>query len=433
MTFNPHDYKELFPEGLFEFEKAPIKTWADSHRLFALNATPFKEESFTIADGLEVKTGNIKQAGGFSNYMVFEVDPKLRKVRLEFFQDKALFPIEIFNQLKNPLMITNAGYFYLTDDEARDPVKPPAIRVGNMVAFKGMLVNPPILDRSSIVVYKGGSIDLLFLKAKGVIEVDGNKFSWVGSKTETNDEDFVVYNSSNIEIGVVNDPVMGPSRRAQKVYIKPHPDKQLFVCIRKENYFEVIEITDKKVLINDKDLVLEGSQDLNVKVGARIIFKTVDSLNIDLVETAVSVGPTIYSDYPKTKKQVDIEFSISDMANPNNPHEESKKLARGALIKLKNGKIASVLVDGIPQAGDIYPGVTLKEFISFINSLYPDYVSAVATDPSSSMKVVYNRDGKVEIFGNLHYLAHRTDESGKIVFWPNGVNGRKLNSVLAVY
>ena len=121
------------------------------------------------------------------------------------------------------------------------------------------------------------------------------------------------------------------------------------------------------------------------------------------------------------------------MANPNNPHEESKKLARGGIVKLPDRIIASVLIDGIPQAGAVYPGVTLKEFGNFIKDKYPNYESAIATDPSSSVKAVFEEDGKPNVFGNLHYLAHEKDKNGNIKFWPNGRLGRKFNSALVVY
>ncbi len=434
MGYNPKDYQELFPLGLFEFEKKPITTWFDSHRLFTLNTVPLKSEEKVLAPGLKVKRGHIKQKGGFSNFMIFEIDPEKRKVDIELPGDKMYYPLEVFEKLKNAKLVTNAGYFYLTDDEKRDPVAPPKVRTGNMVIESGRLINLPILNRSSIVVSKDGRVNMYFLKAKGKLLLNGEEHDWVGSKArEKNGGSFVIYNSSNIEIPVINDPVMGPSRVAKKTFIKPKNNCILAVCKRSADKFIIIKIDKGNILINDKDMVVQIPERVKVSLGDTLNFISIDNLKLKEVKVAVSAGPMLFHSYEKTKKQVKKEFSVSDMANPNNPHEETKKLSRGCLVKLKDGKLCSVLVDGIPQAGDIYQGVTLKEFVNFVNSRCPGFESAIATDPSSSVKVVFRENGKPVVFGNLHYLAHKKDKKGKLSFWPNGRLGRKLNSALVVY
>ncbi len=433
MSYDPKKYRDLFPLGLFEFQDKPISTWFDSHRLFALNAIPQKEDEKILSPGLKVKKGHIKQGSGFSNFMIFEIDPKERVLSIEFFEDGMYYPLEAFEKLQDPKLVTNAGYFYLTDDEEMDPIAPPKVRTGNLVVESGKLINLPVLDRSAIVILNDGSVNIKFLEAKGELLLNGNKYEWVGSKSKGNDESIVIYDSSNIEIPIVKDPVMGPSRIAKETYIDNVPGFILAICKRFEGKYIVEEISKTKVLINDKDLVIRISEKIEVKSGDILEFLSVDSLKLEDVKTAVSTGPMLFPSYEKTRRQVEKEFSVPDMANPNNPHEEIKKLARGCLVKLKDGRLCSVLIDGIPQAGDIYPGVTLKELIEFVNIYYPDYESAIATDPSSSVKVVFKEDGKTEVFGNLHYLAHKKDKSGKLDFWPNGKLGRKFNSALVVY
>lgn len=433
MSYDPKKYRDLFPLGLFEFQDKPISTWFDSHRLFALNAIPQKEDEKILSPGLKVKKGHIKQGSGFSNFMIFEIDPKERALSVEFFEDGMYYPLEAFEKLQDPKLVTNAGYFYLTDDEEMDPIAPPKVRTGNLVVEGGKLINLPVLDRSAIVILNDGSVNIKFLEAKGELLLNGNKYGWVGSKSKGNGESIVIYDSSNIEIPIVKDPVMGPSRMAKETYIDNVPGFILAICKRFEGKYIVEEISKTKVLINDKDLVIRISEKIAVKAGDILEFISVDSLKLEDVKTAVSTGPMLFPSYEKTRQQVEKEFSIPDMANPNNPHEETKKLARGCLVKLKDGRLCSVLIDGIPQAGDIYPGVTLKELIEFVNTHYPDYESAIATDPSSSVKVVFREGNKTEIFGNLHYLAHKKDKSGKLDFWPNGKLGRKFNSALVVY
>lgn len=435
MGYDPKKYKKLFPLGLFEFENKPIQTWFDSHKLFAKNKIPQKHEMETLLSGLRVEKGHIKQKNGFSNFMIFEIDLSLRKLAVEFFGSDMLYPLEAFKKLPNPKLLTNAGYFYLTDDESKDPFHPPKVRTGNLVIEKENLVNLPILDRGSVIIFKNGLIDICFLRAKGELILNGNKrFDWIGSKTKLQkNQSFVVYNSSNIEISIVNDPVMGPSRRAVKTLINPRKGFFLAVCRRCEKSFLVEEVVYKKVVINDKDMVLEIPKRVKVSTGDEIKILSVDGIDIEEVANAISTGPLIFKSYTKTKKQVEKEFSIPDMANPVNPHEENKNLARGCLVKLKNKNFCYILVDGIPQAGDIFPGLTLKEFNEFIVRKYGNFESAIATDPSSSVKAVFKSGKKIVVFGNDHYLAHKKDKNGNINFWPDGKMGRKLNSALVVY
>ena len=433
MGYNPKEYKDLFPLGLFEFKDKPIDTWFDSHRLFALNAVPQEEYEKVLSPGLKVEKGHIKQGEGFSNFMIFEIDPGKRALDIKFFKDKMYYPIEAFEKLKDPKLVTNAGYFYLTDDEEKDPVAPPKVRTGNLVIEDGELINIPILDRSAIIILKDGSVNIKFLEARGELLLNGNRHKWVGSKSKNEGESITIYNSSNIDIPIVDDPVMGPSRMAKETYVEANSGYLLAVCKRSDDKYIIEDISEAKVLINDKDMIMEISKNPGVKAGDMVEFLSVGGLDLNDVKTAVSTGPMLFPSYEETAQQVKKEFSVPDMANPNNPHEETKKLARGCLVKLKDGRLCSVLIDGIPQAGDIYPGVTLKELVEFIRVRYPDYESAVATDPSSSVKVVFDEEGKIEVFGNLHYLAHKKDESGKLEFWPNGKLGRKFNSALVVY
>lgn len=433
MGYDPEKYKDLFPLGLFEFKDKPIATWFDSHRLFALNAVPQEDCEKVLSPGLTVKKGHIKQGTGFSNFMIFEIDPGKRALNIKFFKDKMYYPLEAFEELKGAKLVTNAGYFYLTDDEEMDPIAPPKVRTGNLVIEEGELINLPILDRSAIIILKDGSVNIKFLEGRGELLLNGGRYKWVGSKSKNKGESITVYNSSNIGIPIVNDPVMGPSRMAKETYVGTKPEFLLAVCKRSDGKYIVEEISGTKVLINDKDMVMEVPENLGVKVGDTAEFLSVDGLDLKEVKTAVSTGPMLPPSYEETTEQVRKEFSIPDMANPNNPHEETKKLARGCLVKLKDGRLCSILIDGIPQAGDIYPGVTLKELVEFVKVHYPDYESAIATDPSSSVKVVFDEEGKIEVFGNLHYLAHKKDESGKLEFWPNGRLGRKFNSALVVY
>ncbi len=433
MGYDPEKYKDLFPLGLFEFKDKPIATWFDSHRLFALNAVPQEKYEKFLSPGFKVEKGHIKQGEGFSNFMIFEIDLGKRALDIEFFKDKMYYPLEAFEKLESAKLVTNAGYFYLTDDEKADPVAPPKVRTGNLVIENGELINLPILDRSAIVILKDGSVNIKFLEGRGELLLNGGRYAWVGSKSKNKGEPVTIYNSSNIDIPIVNDPVMGPSRVAKKTYIKAGPGFTLAVCKRSDGRYVVGEVLGSEVLINDKDMVMEVPESLGIKAGDTAEFLSVDGLNLKDVKTAVSTGPMLLPSFEEVIEQVKKEFSIPDMANPNNPHEETKKLARGCLVKLKDGRICSIVIDGIPQAGGLYPGVTLKELVEFIKVRYPDYESAVATDPSSSVKAVFDEEGKVEVFGNLHYLAHKKDKSGKLEFWPNGRLGRKFNSALVVY
>ncbi len=432
MTYDPKKYKDQFPRGLFEFENKLLQTWDDSHRLFALNTVPQKKEIIQLASGLTLEKGNIKLARGFSNYMITTIDPALRKIDINFLFGKPRYPLEIFESLPNPKYLTNLGYFYLTDNEKYDPVKPPKVRIGNLVIQNGKVINLPILDRSAILLDNNGQIDLKFIRSRGTVLMGDATFTWKGSKSD-NTGDLIIYNSSNIEMDYINHPVMGPSRTAKKTFISPPKGGKLLICKRTSFGFVVDRITKLKTVINDKDMVIEADENLKVSLRSKLEIIDIDNIDIKMIKAGVSAGPMIYRDSKKTAAQVQMEKFGIDMANPNNPHEPEKKMARGVLIKLKDGRVVSLLVDGIPQAANIYPGITLKELSNFIFTKYHNIETVICTDPSSTMKCIYRHKGVAEVFGNLHYLAHKREPNGEVKFWPNGRLGRKINSMLVVY
>lgn len=432
MSYNPKNYAEFFPRGYFGFDKKSMKTWNDSHELFARNKHPFKKRSEKVAEGLVLKTGHIKQKKGFSNYKIFEIDLKKRKIDISV-SELMIYPLDAHKKLGNPLLLTNLGYFYLTTYPNLDPIGPPKIKTGNMVIVRGKVTNLPVVNRSAFIKLVDGKVELDFVRARGKAKLSDGVYDWVGSLTSYKKEGrIVVYTSNNLKLDWTIHPVIGPFRKAVKTYVKPSSKTKLAVCKLDKGRLMVSEITKKKILLNDKYAILEFGSNINLRKNEYVEVLSIDNRSFENIQSAVSIGPMIMDSAEDTLKQAKKEMFAKDMSTPSNPHRKNLKLARGCLVKLSGRKLALILIDGIPQVADIYPGVTLEELVAFVNTTYPKHKVAVCTDPSSTMKAVYTKDGKVEIFGNLHYLAYKQKKGGVKKFWPNGKLGRKINSMLVV-
>lgn len=430
MSYNPHEYKHLFKKGLFDYPDKKFNNWGESQKLFALNEEPLKYEEKNLAPGLVMKRGHIKIANGFSNYVIFEIDTKVRKVETHY-EPRSTYPISVFNKIAGVKALSNLGYYYLTTHEKLDKVKPPRIRVCNLAVYRGKIINLPIVDRSAFLSFKDKKFYLGLIRAEGLVEIGGQVSQWAGSKTG-HPREVTVYNNSNIVVTAFKHPIIGPFRTPNKTFITPRGGHKLLVCTVKYGKVTIAGIKKSKTLINSCDLVLEVRKGLEAKIAEPVNFITLDNFKLHDAEFGVSIGPVLRRAQQERIKQVTKEGLDNDPFLSNAPHREGISLARGCLVDLGGGKLAAVTIDGIPQAGDIYPGVTPEQLSEFVCSVYPEHKIAVCTDPSNTVKAIYLNGKKTYIFGNNHYLAYRRLKSGELKFWPDGMRGRKLHTMFVI-
>lgn len=430
MSYNPHDYKHLFKRGLFDYPSRELSNWDESHRLFALNQEPFCEETKILAPGLVLKKGHIKFREGFSNYVIFEVDTKLRRVETHYCP-KSDYPLTAFKKLGDARVVLNLGYYYLTTHEHLDKVKPPRVRVCNLAIYRGKIINLPIIDRSAFLVMGDGSVKLALVRACGKLAIGKKTHTWSGSKTGRQ-SDVVVFNNSNIAITNVNHPVIGPFRTPNRTYVIPKKGKKYLPCAVRGGKVRVLAVKHSKLLIRDYDVILEVNESLVAKRGDVINFLAIDGMKFGEIKFAVSIGPILKRTEKERLNQVGLEGLDCDPFLSNCPHREEASLARACLVDLGGGKLATVSIDGIPQAGSIYPGVTPGQLAEFVCSVYPRHKIAVCTDPSNTVKAIYVNGKKTHVFGNTHYLAYRKLKNGGLKFWPNGQKGRKIHTMLVI-
>lgn len=429
-------YKKLFPLGTFDAPKV-LKTWDDSHRLFALNQVRERRAQETLAPGIVMKKGNIDlKGGGFSNYRCYEIDTRKGNLQVVF-HNQGEFPVKAFQKKPGLKLLTTLGYFYFTTNPKADEIHSPQIKVNNFFVHQGQLLQLPTVDRSAFIIFKNGKVEIPFIHACGTLKIGQKKFKWRGAKTLESDfpprEELVVYNGSASVIEPYDDPIIGPGRLAKRT-LTPKDSQDLIIFLKNKKLV-VSQIKDGLTEVTKGLMILSGHKTLlsKVKKGDVLSDVVVDGLKVQEIFDAVSVGPRISQDKEKRIDQLLQENLDDDKALCNRPHREGMKLARAFLAKLKNGKIVSVLIDGIPQAGNIYPGVTPQEGADFIFKEYPQAQEVVATDPGGTMKSVYrDGSGKTQVFGNLHYLDYRYQKNGKIDFWPNGYYGRKAVTFLGV-
>lgn len=436
MSYQPSKYRHFFPLGLFD---APEKltTWEQSHRLFALNQVRQKGNSLKVTEGLILKKGHIEFGKGFSNYQCWEIDPFKRKVAF-LYAPKGVYPINIFKKTPKCLVCTTLGYFYLTTNEEEDEVSPPVVRVNNFFVFNGRLYQLPVVDRSTIIITKPGGIILKFLKAKGTLKIGNVEYRWRGGKAIKDKmpvDEVVVYTASSGKIEPYIDPIIGPGRLAKKV--STPPKRVDFVIRNIRGRMKIVKISPNgKTLVGEGHMVLSFPKKLGKKIpkGELLSKITVDGLNVENIQHAVSIGPKTFKNDKKRIQQLEIEGHDNDEFLCNRIHEEGKKAARGCLVELKDGRLVVVLIDGIPQAGEIYPGVTPRELVNFVSEKYPDKKHVFAIDPGATMKSVHRgRNNQTIVFGNTHYLKYKYFPDGRIKFAPNGIRGRKAYTFLGVF
>lgn len=436
MGYLVSQYKHLFPLGVFDAPKI-IKTWGESHRLFAQNQAKEKETRQTLASGLVLTKGHINfPGGGFSNYHCYEIDLKKRKMQVIFYNGGE-FPIRAFQKTPKLCLLATLGYFYFTTNPKSDEIPPPKIKVNNLFIQDGQLFQLPVVDRSAFIIFKNGKVGIPFVQARGSFKIGQKRFKWRGMKTLkeklSREEELVVYNGSAGLIEPYEDPIMGPGRLAKRV-LTPRSFLDLVISL-KDKKLQVSEIRNGSTEVTRGLWILSGPRELlkEVKRGDFLEEIVIDGLREKDILDAVSVGPRIFQNKKSRQKQLRDEGLDDDEALCNRPHREELKLARAFLVKLKSGHLVSVLIDGIPQAGDIYPGVTPREAADFIFWKYPETQEVVATDPGGTMKSVYrDKKGQIQVFGNLHYLDYRYKKDGSIDFWPNGYYGRKAVTFLGV-
>lgn len=429
-------YRKLFPQGTFDAPKQ-ITTWSESHRLFAQNQVREKDASQILAPGLIFKKGHIDfPDGGFSNYECWEIDPRKRKLQVVFYNDGE-FPVKAFVKTANLRILATLGYFYFTTNPEADKIAPPMIKVNNLFIRRGQLLQLPVADRAAFIIFKNGKVEIPFIQACGNLEIGGKKFRWCGARTKKvkADDTLTVYTGSAGVIEPYEDLIMGPGRLAKKAVTPGGNSLDLIITLKGKN-LQVGQIRDGGTEVTQGLMILNGSKNLlkGVKKGEVLSGITTDNLKVADIFDAVSVGPRIFKEKIEREKQLVREGLDDDKSLCNQPHREGLKLARAFLVKLKDGRLASVLIDGIPQAGAIYPGVTPQEAADFLLQKYPDAQEIVATDPGGTMKAVYrNKNGKTQVFGNLHYLNYRYNKDGTLDFWPNGWLGRKAVTFLGVF
>lgn len=437
MSYLVSKYKHLFPLGTFDAPKR-ITTWDQSHRLFALNQTRDKESQQKLAPGLILKRGHIKFKKGFTNYRCLEINPKKRKTRI-IFKNKSKFPVKVFEKTAKILGLATLGYFYFTTNPKEDEIPAPKIKVNNLFIHEGRLYQLPVVNRTAVAVYKDGRVELPFIEAKGTLKIGNKKFKWRGAKTLEryclSPGEIVVYTASAGRIIPYVDPIMGPGRLAKKV-LTP---KQGVIDLIINNRGEKLRVTAIKkgggTEVTRGQMILSGEKRLlrGIKKGDVLSEIKINNLDQKGILDVVSIGPQLFKGKKTRIEQTIAEGLENDESLCNRPHREGIKLARSALAILRDGRIVAIIVDGIPQAGDIYPGVTPQDLADFVFKSYPEATKVVATDPGGSAKMVYRDGRKTVVFGNTYYLKYKYLKDGSLKFAPNGRNGRKVVTFLGVF
>jgi len=368
--------KELFRLGIIG-KKIPKK----SEKL--INSVTFTQESIELDDRCFTNSYDLSYDTRDSLTL-----PSIRSRASPF----ALY--ELFNN-KNVVGAINAGFFYLVDECCQYPQQ----AAYDLCIRDNQIFGLPLADRAALL-----EVDFkLFtrkLNATGTISIDGKDFTWKGLKSHKNEgTDFILFNSSFCSVKHKECPKTGTKRILEESSIYTPLDESItdvLVGYDRENL--IIKRIKRGGLCNifDGNFVLRFANNRNCcfKVGMKVKPKFVDGQNLDLVNSGITIGPSVYH----FENNDDHEINHDTCHGSKKPTYSERKLAMSMIYEDMANKIHLRIFDGVP-AIENFTGITAKE----IGHIIPrnETKRAYLLDPGQSSKMVV-REGRsgVVAYGN---------------------------------
>jgi len=325
------------------------------------------------------------------------------------------------------LTAINAGFFFLTDDVTPQPLE----RGLNLVVRNRLPMSLPVTNRAAVMEYDG-RLRVQEIAARGIIQIGNADVKWIGSRVhEMVNRDSVLYSAASSKIQHIRSSTTG-SRRVliQKSAKTPENPEMIDVAIS-------LDIQNTSMIVS-KIVDGGGSDFLNsnftlqipksnvrslLKVGNRVTPLLLDEVDFSHIESAISIGPSI--DHFIYNNDHDINH---DPSLGSRPPFVDRRMARSVIYKDIEGLIHLRVFDGAPRTKS-FQGLAPQEVAKLIP---PDSVQwAYHLDPGQSSKLVTKpAEGKVESFGNNHYL--RGPKNVNQTFLWNGPNGRPVASAITI-
>lgn len=326
-------------------------------------------------------------------------------------------PTHIFRDNPDLVALANASFFFITDEMDEIARQGPKEGTLNWCMRDGIIFGLPSTDRPALFEIDG-KLHGKDLKARGEIDIAGERVSWVGGQRIMHapreewsrlydPEETVLFNSGCSSIGKKGRPGFAMRTLETETYFTPeHADAvSLAVSPDEGGTLKVVAVKEGGGMgLFDGHFILQVPkrlfETLGVTEGTAISPATLDGIELSKVTSALTVGPSVF-DYVEHQEERDIDHDRSFGQPP--PFSENKRYARTVVFKDGTG-LHIRLYDAVSPSAH-FSGISPKEIAEHLK----DGIEWAFFCDGGQTALIGTRDETgVPVFdGNAHYASHK--------------------------
>ncbi len=316
--------------------------------------------------------------------------------------------------------IVSGGFFLLSDDDV--PVRQPSL---NLAIAENRIHSMPVCDREAVVV-QSGRIRPRYLKAMGIVSINGRPYRWAGSHTN-HIADATVFSNGSLIVDHVSDEKTGARRVVRQSSMTTEASDIDYTdvgLIANENgeFYVGGAARGGGIDLTRYDFVLRMPH-TQARKADTLRIDTIDDLSISEVEGAFSAGPLLTHKGEFAAHPINKDKSLGSY-----PPFMDRRMARLVLYLTSDGTTHFRLFDGRPGSST-FEGVTPQEALDILKQEV-DIESGVFLDPGQTAKMYASQAGAGTTYGNRHYLRWPRLSNEKFVWNPD--KGRAITSMIRI-
>lgn len=355
----------------------------------------------------------------FTNFYWIEIEKGLYNFRIESNRKKKPL-IDFDKDSKNVIAGINFGGFLISDREYNQRCS-----YTNLVVSKGNVLQFP--SNSRVCIYSDGkSINRKYINANGVLHISNKELTWSGMNSNK-DGQVKVIGMFDIDFEKVS------NRGRSEIVIKDESNKiyasneEVLLGIRIcSGVSRVVVICDDGLDILKYDYIIRGSNEIleNISVGDIVGSITFGSDFFDRNIYASSGSFELGQDFDQLKDNLyrDLLLQKSGIPRPMN----SDYFKSWSVVLECEDRYVFCINDAYPNIDD-QKGVTIFELQEYLLNKFK-YNWCVVGDSGQSSKLMFVKDNKRNVFGNLHYVNYNSGHA----YW-DGINGRPISTAVIAY